>query len=103
MRTFLPILILLCSGSVLSDDATRNKVAKKLKHKIELKLKKYSNLSGFCDLYIEMKHRKSKAVVVSIKGNGDYQVCKVSKKAIKVGSSYQYQYPEKLIRLHIVP
>lgn len=91
------LLISFCSNA---DDAEVNQLAKKIKSKIVKQVSAY-DLSGYCDLFIEMSHSESVATVKRVTSTGDYNLCKVSKRVVRKGHRYKYNLSEKYIRLHI--
>jgi len=100
MTRNLLILSTLMSFSVYADDTEVNPLASKIKSKIDKQLSKH-NLSGYCDLFIEMAHKENFAVIKRVTSTGDYQLCKASKKIVRKGHRYNYSLTEKYIRLHI--
>ena len=100
MRLLL-VLIIVSFSAWSSDDAEFNPIAKKLKAKILTEIKHDIQLSGFCDVYIYMKHNGEKAVISKVKTSGDYKLCKASKKAIKLNKTFNYTKAEMMIRIHI--
>ncbi|MGF1755015.1 hypothetical protein L4C33_15650 [Vibrio makurazakiensis] len=93
---------LLCSITINADDSQTNPVAKKIKKTVTQYVnKRTSDYIGYCDIMVEMRHTKNKAIIHKIKTSGDYKVCKLSKKSLKKGRKYSYPYPEKFIRIHI--
>lgn len=100
MRVLLIFSLLISHGAMAVDDSSHNKIAKKLKKRVERQLSK-QDASGYCDLYIEFVHQDKWAKIRRVKGTGDHYVCKVGKKAIKKGERFKYKQPEKYIRIHI--
>ncbi|NOH79766.1 hypothetical protein F0231_08410 [Vibrio sp. RE86] len=94
------ILLTLTSFGARSDDAETIPLAKKIKTQIELSLKE-SREEGYCDLFIEMTHKGSTAIVKRVSSTGDYKLCKTAKQTVRKGQRYRYQTVEKYIRLHI--
>jgi len=100
MKSINIFLLFFLTLPAFADDAESNALAKKLKVIIQ---KQISNkgLNGYCDLFIEMTHQDSVAIVKRVSSTGDYQLCKSSKKSLRIGESFTYVVPEKYIRLHI--
>lgn len=102
MKLILSILMLTAAPSFVlaSDDAAHNPIAKKLKNKL-LKELATSDLKGFCDVFVELKHTDNYAIVASVTTTGDYRLCKVGKTTIKKGLRFKYRTPEKYLRIHV--
>lgn len=97
------ILILLFTPlSSVADDALINPVAKKIKSQIIKILHKqgHDDLSGFCDLMLEMRHQKAHVKVHRIKTSGDSKLCKAARRAVPK-KRYRYKEHEKFIRIQI--
>ncbi|USD66540.1 hypothetical protein [Vibrio sp. SCSIO 43136] len=99
-KTLLLLAILLSAASVQADDTEFYEVARSIKSKVLKKVSK-SEASGFCDLMIELRHRENYARIVSVKATGSYELCKVSKSALKKNQKFKYDEPEKYIRIHV--
>ncbi|MGD8172605.1 hypothetical protein ACQEXU_13155 [Vibrio sp. TRT 21S02] len=101
--TFLILILFLLipvTGLANGDDATRNEVAKKLKATALKKLKN-KDLNGFCDIFIEMEYGHKYGHVVKVTSTGSSLYCAKVKKFIDKRTRYKYEYPEKIIHLHI--
>lgn len=100
LLTISVVLSILTSLSARSDDAETNPLAKKIKTQIERSLRN-NREQGYCDLFIEMTHKGSTAIVKRVTSTGDYKLCKAVKQTVRKGQRYRYQTVEKYIRLHI--
>ncbi|WP_394125485.1 hypothetical protein [Vibrio hepatarius] len=100
MTRNLLIFSIVMSFVVYADDTEINPLASKIKSKIDKQLSKY-NLSGYCDLFIEMAHKENFAVIKRVTSTGDHKLCKASKQIVRKGHRYEYSLTEKYIRLHI--
>lgn len=85
------------------DDSEHNSIARNLKQTVMKRVTQSYDLEGFCDVYIHMRHQGKFAIVRTVKTTGNHKLCKLSRKAIKVGRKFSYVHPEKIIRLHILP
>ena len=96
------MMLLVISQASIADDALINPVAKKLKSQVikTLNAKGNSDLNGFCDLMLEMRHSKAFTKVHRVKTHGDAKLCKLAKKAVPK-KQYRYQSYEKFIRIQI--
>jgi predicted secreted protein len=96
------LILLVISQASLADDALINPVAKKIKSQVikTLNAKGNSDLNGFCDLMLEMRHSKAFTKVHRVKTHGDAKLCKLAKKAVPK-TQYRYQSYEKFIRIQI--
>ncbi|MGY3569725.1 hypothetical protein [Vibrio paucivorans] len=103
MKLILFVLVFIgFSLPVQSDDAEHNIAAKMLKKKVERYIDKRQLVQfGYCDITFQMEHKQNKAVVKRIQTRGSTQLCKLSKKAVKIGQKVKYEEPEKFIRIHI--
>lgn len=100
MKLVLFLVCLLAAPTACADDAETNPIAKTLKQKL-LKSIKNSQLTGYCDVYVEMTHTESMAIVKRVTTSGDYRLCKLSQSKVRLGQQFKFRYPEKYIRLHI--
>lgn len=101
MKPHFIIQLLLISAPVFAiDDAAYNPIAKKLKKRVVKALSKHE-VTGYCDIFVELVHDERYAKVKRVRGTGDHRVCKIGKKAIKRGERFRYKYPEKFIRVHV--
>ncbi|NAW68796.1 hypothetical protein CAG54_02110 [Vibrio sp. V27_P1S3P104] len=89
--------------SAFADDAETNPTAKKIKQQLIKQLKKDQfSLSGYCDVFIYMRHvTAKKAEVRKATSTGSSHQCKEIEQLIRVGKKYSYQQPEYIIRIHI--
>ncbi|WP_261904040.1 hypothetical protein [Vibrio fortis] len=96
------LILLVISQASIADDALVNPVAKKIKSQVikTLNAKGSSDLNGFCDLMLEMRHSKALTKVHRVKTHGDAKLCKLAKKAVPK-KQYRYQSYEKFIRIQI--
>ena len=96
------MMLLVISQASIADDALINPVAKKIKSQVikTLNTKGNSDLNGFCDLMLEMRHSKAFTKVHRVKTQGDAKLCKLAKKAVPK-KQYRYQNYEKFIRIQI--
>lgn len=97
---FIALLLLIPHATLAQDDAEWNSIAHKLKKKAISKVSDL-DLLGYCNLFIEFKHTKRHAIIVNVTSSGDYQICKLSKRAVKKGQRFKYKQPEKYLRIHI--
>ncbi|MDC5855929.1 hypothetical protein [Vibrio europaeus] len=100
MKSINIFLLFLLSLPAVADDAESNPLAQKLKVIIQKQISN-KDLHGYCDLFIEMIHQDSVAIVKRVSSTGDYQLCKSSIKSLRIGQRFTYVVPEKYIRLHI--
>ncbi|GLQ70735.1 hypothetical protein [Vibrio penaeicida] len=85
-----------------ADDSQTNKVAAKIKAKIERAIRKHKKpLQGYCNYMIEMEHKGKYAYIKRVRHAGDKKICKVGSRGIKKGMRFKYHVPEKLIRIHV--
>lgn len=86
-----------------ADDAETNMVAKQIKNKVTKSIKRLNGdaYEGYCDLMIEMRHKGRVAIIHRISSSGDYKLCKASKRSLKKGLRFKYEYKEKFVRIHI--
>ncbi|MDA9556105.1 hypothetical protein N9R79_01195 [Vibrio sp.] len=96
-------MLSLFEAKASGDDSDRNKLARLFKKKIQVYVnsKELQNRNAFCNVYIEMAYQHQRGIVKSIKTQGNRELCQVSKKAIKVGTSHKYPFRDKYLRLHI--
>ncbi|BDU37129.1 hypothetical protein [Vibrio nigripulchritudo] len=90
------------SGAAIADDSHTNKVAEKIKKRVERSIKRYRKpLQGYCNYMIEMEHKGKYAYIKRIRYAGDKKICKVGKKGLKKGMRFKYKVPEMYIRIHV--
>lgn len=97
-------MALFISQQIIADDSESNIVARNIKSQvIKILAKQDINTKGFCDVFVDMKHLNDdkQAQIVKVSTLGDHQLCMRVKHAIKIGSKYQYQVPERFIRIQI--
>lgn len=100
MKTIYILILSIVSISTYADDSDTNLIAKKLKAKISRAIYDSGDV-GYCDLFIEMTHTDSIAIVKRVTSSGDFRICKVAKAKIKKGQRFKYEQPEKYILIHI--
>ncbi|NOI02439.1 hypothetical protein F0241_15205 [Vibrio kanaloae] len=99
---YLVFLLCVLSPTASSDDSLINPVAKKIKASVIKGLNKSNtDMYGYCDLMIEMKHSKGYTRIKKVRTSGDSKVCKQAKKHLPKKKKFKYSFPEKYIRLHI--
>ncbi len=100
MKIIYILLISIVSISTYADDSDTNPIAKKLKAKITSAIHGLSH-TGYCDLFIEMAHTDSIAIVKRVTSSGDFKICKVAKAKVEKGQRFKFKQPEKYILIHI--
>lgn len=94
---------LLSTQPSFADDAQTNVVARRIKAQVVKALMRQNIRSnGVCDIFIEMEHlNNTHASIVSMTTRGNRMLCQQVKQAIRPGTKYRYQIPEKILIIQI--
>ncbi len=102
LSSILLLSTLLLPSMSIADDSSGNKVAAYIKGRLIAEIRAYyQGSSGFCDVMIKMDHKNAYAIIKRVSTTGDSKLCGFIKTRLKKGSKYRYDYPEKLIQIHI--